>query len=372
MNDAANADALLAERLRERVGREGALTFREWMAAALYDERGGYYARRGRERWGRAGDYRTSAERSPLFAAAFARYFAALHEESGAPHAWTILEAGAGRGDFARGVLETLKRNHPPLFSAVSYYVDEESADARERVRARLASFGGRVSFARLAELEPASFEGVIFSNELLDALPVHRVRMRGGVLRELCVGVNADGAFEWVEREPSTPRLASHFESCGVALGEGQEAEVNLEAEEWVTLAASRLRAGYVVTVDYGAESQALYDPSGRPFGTLRAFRGHRFADDPLADPGQQDLTTSVNWSQVRRAGERAGLSTVLFERQDEFLLRAGALEVLERLTREAPDEAARARLALDAREMILPGGMAQSFQVLVQKRSC
>ena len=113
------------------------------------------------------------------------------------------------------------------------------------------------------------------------------------------------------------------------------------------------------------------MYDPARRPAGTLGAFRGHRFADDPLADPGEHDLTANVNWSQVRRAFERAGLATVLFGRQDEFLMRAGALEVLERMTREAADDAARARLALDAREMILPGGMAGSFQVLVQKKN-
>ena len=370
MKEAATANAPLAARLRERIAREGAITFREWMAAALYDGREGYYARGGRERWGRAGDYRTSAERGPLFAAAFARYFAALHEASGAPRGWAILEAGAGRGDFARGVLETLRRRHPALFSALRYHVDEASADARERTREHLAGFTGRVSFLRLAELPPASFDGVIFSNELLDALPVHRVVRRGGRLRELYVTEGDGGAFAWAEREPSTPRLAAHFEACGVALEEGQEAEVNLEAEEWVRLAASRLRAGYLVTVDYGAEAEELYDAERRPGGTLRAFRGHRFADDPLADPGEQDLTTTVDWAQVRRAGERAGLETVLFARQDDFLTRAGALEELERMMKDAPDEAARARLALDAREMILPGGMAQSFQVLVQKK--
>ncbi|MDQ3805992.1 MAG: SAM-dependent methyltransferase, partial [Acidobacteriota bacterium] len=103
---------------------------------------------------------------------------------------------------------------------------------------------------------------------------------------------------------------------------------------------------------------------------GTLRAFRGHAFADDVLARPGEQDLTATVNWTQVREAGERAGLSTVLFDRQDSFLLRAGLLEQLELESKFVRSEAELMGLRLGAREMILPGGMASHFHVLVQKR--
>lgn len=92
----------LSDRLRERIRRDGAISFRDWMASALYDSEEGYY-RRDRERWGRAGDYRTSPERSPLFAATFARYFAELHQELGAPSVWTVIEIGAGSGEFAAG-----------------------------------------------------------------------------------------------------------------------------------------------------------------------------------------------------------------------------------------------------------------------------
>src|SRR5436305_2054522 len=118
----------LAERLRERIRREGAIPFRDWMKSALYDEHEGYYARRDLKRWGRAGDYRTAPERSPLFAATFARYFAGLYEELGAPHSWTIFEAGAGAGHFASGVLETLRRDDPHTFAALRYVIDEASA----------------------------------------------------------------------------------------------------------------------------------------------------------------------------------------------------------------------------------------------------
>src|SRR3954467_7435957 len=111
----------LAERLRERIRHEGAITFRDWMEAALYDARDGYYCRRDRKRWGRMGDYRTSPERSLLFAATFARYFAKLHDELGSPEIWTIFEAGAGEGHFAHGLLQTLKQVFPETFSATRY-----------------------------------------------------------------------------------------------------------------------------------------------------------------------------------------------------------------------------------------------------------
>jgi len=360
----------LAERLRERSGQESAISFRDWMDAALYDKHEGYYCQRGLEQQGRAGDYRTSPERSTLFAATFARYFVTLFRELGEPRTFTIYEAGAGEGRFARGVLSTLRLDYPEVFTNIRYVIDERSADAREKAREHLAIFGDRVEFRRLSDVPALSVEGIVFSNELLDAFPVHLAVMRCGKLYELCVGLSETGKFQWVEREPTTPRLAAHFKDLNVTLVEGQTAEVNLAASEWIMHAASIVRRGFVITVDYGAESAELYSAPHRHHGTLRAFRRHHFAEDVLDAPGTQDLTTTINWSQIMRDGERAGLRTVTLARQDEFLLRAGLLEQLERMTADAPNEAERAVLRLDAREMILPGGMSESFQVHVQKK--
>lgn len=363
----------LAERLREKIKREGPISFRDWMAAALYDEQDGYYCRADRMRWGReggAGDYRTSPERSPLFAATFAQYFVALYAELDSPPDWTILEAGAGAGDFARVVLEALEGNHPRVFQATRYYVDEISSDARNRARENLAAFKDRVEFCQKNWRGLSIEVGVIFSNELLDAFPVHRVRMRGGQLRELCVAIDDAGDFIWSEQEPTTPRLEEHFSRQGVALAEGHVAEVNLAAEEWIEHAAVILKRGYLVTVDYGAEAEELYQSIQRRDGTLRGFRAHKFVADVLADPGEHDLTTTINWTSVKQAGEAAKLETISLERQDEFLLRAGLLDQLEQLTARQTNEAERLRLRLGAREMILPGGMSGSFQVFLQKK--
>jgi len=388
---ARDEDAPLAARLLARVRREGRMTFRDWMAAALYDGRAGYYSRTDLERWGRAGDYRTTPERTPLFAATFARYFARLHEELGSPRGFTLVEAGGGSGRFARVVLDTLRRDAPAVFDSLRYVFDESGADSRARAAALLAPHAERVEFLSLRDLTAEARDAdadsqnptretrhattrgafVVFSNELLDAFPVHRVVMRGGLLRELYVVEGERGGFAWEEGGPSTPRLAEHFARLGTAPGEGQFAEVNLEAEEWITRAASLGGDGFVVTVDYGDDARSLVGAPHRREGTLRAFGGHRLVEDPLANPGALDLTTTVNWTQVIAAGERAGLKTVALERLDTFLLSAGVVEQLERESALAPDEAERSALRLGARELILPNGMAASFQVLVQKKS-
>jgi SAM-dependent MidA family methyltransferase len=363
-------EASLAERLRERIRREGAITFRDWMRAALYDAERGYYCRTDLPRWGRAGDYRTSPERSPLFAATFARYFATLYEELDAPGVLTILEAGAGAGHFAAGVLETLQRWHPKVFAATRYAIDEASTDARRRIELRLRPFVERIDFRRLDEIEAPLDAGIIFANELLDSFPVHRVRLRDRKLYELYVGLEETGAFCWIEKEPSTSRLAEYFEHVGVRPGEGQIAEVNLDAQDWITRAASILNRGYLVTVDYGAEAEDLYQTSDRPQGTLRAFCRHQIADDPLALPGEQDLTTNVDWTHIIKSGEKEGLHLLSFERQDVFLLRAGLLDQMALMTAGMHGEAEALALRSSAHELILPGGMSESFHVLVQKR--
>jgi SAM-dependent MidA family methyltransferase len=340
------------------------------MRAALYDEREGYYQRRGAERWGRAGDYRTSPERSALFAATFARHFTKLYEELGSPPVLHLLEAGGGAGHFAHGVLRTLRRDAPHVFGALRYHFDETSADSRERAAALLSEFADRIEFHHASSIERPLEAAIVFSNELLDALPVHRVIALDGSLRETYVGLDDDGGFAFVEGNLSAPCLAQHFERMGVTLTEGQVAEVNLEAGEWIARVAGVVGRGFVVTVDYGDEAENLFMAPHRRAGTLRAFRGHSFVEDLLCCPGEQDLTTTVNWTQISDEGESAGLKTVLLERLDAFLLGAGLLEQLELESAEACGEVEVMSLRLDAREMILPGGMASRFQILVQKK--
>ena len=357
----------LAERLKELIRREGSIPFHDWMKAALYDPSCGYYQRADRNRWGREGDYRTSPERSELFAATFAGFFVKLAEEF---DELTIVECGAGDGSFASGVLGTLRDQFPSRFAATRYVVYELSDDARRRAQERLSGFGERVQFC--SEWDRVSFKsGIYFSNELLDAFPVHRVVMDDGNLSELYVDVDSKGHFVWSTGSLSTPRLQEFISTYSIELAARQTIEINLAIDDWFSAVAARLERGFVVTVDYGAESADLYDANLRPDGTLRGFSRHGFVGDLLSEPGEHDLTTSVNWTQVKAVGEKLGLKTIDFASQDRFLLNAGLLDQLQYRLDEAESEAEKASLTTGAREMILPGGMASSFQVLVQKRS-
>ena len=361
----------LATRLRDRIRRDGPITFCDWMRAALYDPVDGYYRRAGRNRWGRGGDYRTSPERTPLFAATFARYFAGLYEELGRPAAWTILEAGAGAGHFAAGLLQALQNSSPQVFRATSYVIDEVSPTSAAQARERLQPFADRVQFRSLDEVEINP--GIVFSNELLDAFPVHRVTLVDGELREFYVTLAENGNFDWLLHAPSpavSERLNKYFAEVGSKPETGSVVEVSFEIEEWLRRVAAKIRKGYVVTVDYGAEAEDLISPLAEREGTLRGFHRHRFVDDLLAQPGAHDLTTTINWSFVQSVGTSVGLEFVGLSRQDRFLLANGLLEQLEIESAQAKDNAARLQLSTAAREMILPTGMAASFQVLVQRK--
>ena len=356
----------LAERLRELIRREGPITFHDWMKAALYDPSGGYYQRADLERWGREGDYRTSPERSELFAAAFARYFARLFDELGRPEDWTIVEGGAGNGRFAAGVLRALAEQFPQVFAATRYFIHELSDDASARARQTLSEFSDRVEF--YSELPAVS--GIYFSNELLDAFPVHRIVNDRNGLAEFYVAVAERDDFVWTTGPLSSARLSDFCGAHSIELAPGQVIEINLGIDYWLTRVAAKLERGFVITVDYGADARELYDVARSPNGTLRGFSRHGFVDDLLAAPGEFDITASVNWTHVKATGERIGLKVVEFTSQDKFLLNAGLLEELERRLATLESTAEKLSLTTGAREMILPGGMASSFQVLVQRK--
>jgi SAM-dependent MidA family methyltransferase len=158
---------------------------------------------------------------------------------------------------------------------------------------------------------------------------------------------------------------LQQYFERFSLRISEGQIAEVNLAAEDWLREVAGHLTSGFVVLVDYGAEASELF--SERPEGTLRSIHRHHFVDEFLTAPGAYDITATVNWTHIKDAAERMGFAVLRFQAQSQFLLEAGFVDELELRTEAAADEGERASLRAEAREMILPGGMSDSFQVLV-----
>lgn len=339
------------------------------MAAALYEPELGYYQRSDLPRWGRTGDYRTAPETSPVFGATFGQYFADSFDLLGSPEEANIREVGPGGGDFAAACLTFLHDYQPDFFPSVVYSADEISIASQRKLRKKLKLFSSQVRVGHSPHVSSPGWTGIVFANELLDAFPVTRVRVKDGNLRELRVTTDRNGGFCWYTEQDADLTLAEYLDDVGLFLAEGQTADISLDARDWWVQTATDLAHGYLITVDYGHEAADLFAPGVRPDGSLRAIADHQLQLDPLAAPGRLDLTSSVDWTTIRNAGETAGLETIFFGGLDRFLLEAGALDVLEQLAEER-DEATVAALRQSVRDLILPGGLAGSFQVLVQGR--
>ncbi|MGH9960725.1 MAG: SAM-dependent methyltransferase, partial [Pyrinomonadaceae bacterium] len=189
--------------------------------------------------------------------------------------------------------------------------------------------------------------------------------------LNEFYVGLSEDESFAWLLKKPSKEGLARYVAGYDGELVEEQIVEVNLDMLDWIESVSQKIRSGYLVTVDYGAEAGELFGAIERRGGTLRAFHRHMLNDDVLARPGEQDLTTTVDWTLMKGAGAANGFEVVEFERLDKFLLKVGLLEQVEFIVNQTNLESEKLWLRSQAREMVLPGGMAESFQVLVQRRN-
>ena len=307
--------------IREEIRRDGPMPFARFMWLSLYDPTGGYYvADEGRP--GRAGDFITAPELHPIFGATLSGVVLETWRRIGEPDVLTIREYGPGTGALAVALLGALRGT--PLEGRVRYQPVEVAGRSLEGLRARLADAGiEAVLDGPTDPLEP--IVGIVLANEVLDALPVHRVRRRGGAFRELAVGLDPDDALVEVEVAPSTPALAARLVEEGIELVEGQTAEICLALEDWVGGAAAGLVRGLLLLIDYGASAENLYDPVRRRDGTLRAYVRHQVHDDPYRHVGRQDLTAHVDVTAVERAAHDAGLTTVGLTSQAEALIGLG-----------------------------------------------
>jgi len=207
-----------------------------------------------------------------------------------------------------------------------------------------------------------------LFSNELVDALPVHRVVMDSGLLKEILVGFR-DGQFMDVQAPLSTCAISEYFAVQGITLCEGQHAEAGLEACDWISEIGRRLERGYVLTIDYGHPAADLFDDHHMR-GTLLAYYNHRASEDYYASPGEQDLTAHVNFTAIESWGKRSGLETVGFTSQTAFLLALGQGNEFSDLYDEGQNEAERTKARLQLKTLIHPEGMGERFQVLIHRK--
>jgi SAM-dependent MidA family methyltransferase len=303
--------------LRDRIRREGPISFASFMEEALYHPEHGYYSS-GRCAIGRRGDYFTSASVGPLFGKLMAGQFVEIWEKLERPDDFVIVEQGAHHGEFATDVLEALRETRPDFFAALRYRIVEPFPILRKRQEAVLRGFAQKTEWSASIE-EMAPFCGVHFSNELLDALPVHLLVADHGEWRERLVERTSDG-FAFTEKPVTNPRLRARLAKISPMPDERYETEINLAALDWMTDLAPKLRRGISLIADYGLTRFSFYAP-GRTSGTLQSYAEHRVLRSPLEEVGTSDLTTHVEWTSLAERAEETGLTITGFTDQHHFL---------------------------------------------------
>jgi len=325
------SDPRLLERIRGEIRRDGPMPFARFMELALYDPEAGYYvASRGADEAetgpGRAADFLTAPEGHPIFGWALARHLESVWLALDRPARFVVREHGAGTGALAAGILDGLRRSGSSLLEAVRYQPVDASPARLDALRERVAALA---LADRLETFDPRPSPGAVLANELLDALPVHRVEgAEDGGIRERFVVLAPDGTLATALGEPSSPALAARLEAEGVRLRPGQPAEICLAVDPWIAEAAATLEGGELLLIDYGADAADLYRPERG--STLRAYHRHRVHADPLVAIGRQDLTAHVDLTAVERAAGAAGLGWIGRTTQARFLAALGAGELL------------------------------------------
>jgi len=339
------------------------------MELALYHPQFGYYMRQpdgaDQERIGWSGDFYTSSDVYPILGRALAAQARQMDELLSCPTPFRIVEMGAGKGFLTRDCLAAIHTEQDDFASRVRYVLIERSPAMRELQRRNLApwlSKPGLVTWVDgLDALPPQSVTGLFFSNELIDAFPVHRIQVTAERTEELYVDYR-DGRFVGCLKPLSTAALAHYLQELDTTWPEGYRTEVNLQAMDWMEQVARRMDRGFVLTIDYGHTAQDLYGPE-RKDGTFLCYFQHQTNEDPFIRVGEQDMTAHVDFSSLASVGEMHGLHVTGFTNQMSFLMGLGVEEMIGELEQES--QALRAAIHL-----LKPNGMGSTFKVLVQHK--
>ena len=337
-----------AEELRRRITQHGPVGFDEFMAVALYHPQGGYYASQA-NRTGRRGDFFTSVSVGPVFGKLLAAQFVEMRQLLGEPEDFTLVEQGANDGQLLADILAAWPGPAPRVI------IVEPLEQRRAAQRKTLAPWIDCVQHVT-REDELPNFTGVFFANELLDAFPVKILVRDRTIWRERRVDYDGTNFVfvdaPWSGEAPDVPEEIPHFVT-----------EVCPSLAPWLQTVASRVQSGWLLLIDYGHPS-AIRHQLARAAGTLAAYREHQRLDDPLADPGAQDLTAHVDFTAVARAAEQAGLSLAGFTDQHHALTALAARIFPSMPDAQLTDEAAREMRAL--RQLLHPESMGTSFKFL------
>lgn len=354
-------ERLHSGRLLEVIRREietngGAIDFSRFMAAALYTPALGYYSG-GRQKFGQRGDFVTAPELGGVFARLLARPCADILAAIGNGN---ILEAGAGSGRLAVGLLGELERmGRLPEH----YYILDVSSELRARqadlIQRTVPSLANRVKW--LSEL-PEKFHGVVLANELLDALPVERFCIQNREPRQQQIALKTNQLI-WTDR-PADETICALI--TPLSLPDGYCSEIGLAAEAWTRSIADILEQGMVLFIDYGFPRAEFYHPQ-RTGGTLMCHYRQRAHGDPLVLAGLQDITAHVDFTAIAAAGTESGLELLGYTSQAAFLI---GCRLEDLMADPAMPDATRLKLANEINRLTSPAEMGELFKVMALGR--
>jgi SAM-dependent MidA family methyltransferase len=350
----------------------GKITFADYMNLALYTPRLGYYSA-GLQKFGRQGDFITAPEISPIFSQCLAHQCVSLMQSMDRQ---IILEMGAGSGTMAVDLVVELERQH---CLPEKYLILELSAELRDRQQQHIREKIPHLyqHFKWLDQLPDKPFSGIIIANELLDAMPVHLVKMDGEKINERYVGVK-EGKFFWLDDTPSSQRLLDRAKAIrksqqpladlNVQPDQTYITEINLYASDWLRSISEILETGAILLVDYGYTAQEYYHPQ-RCMGTLMCHFQHHRHDNPLILPGIQDITAHVDFTALAMTGLESGLQLDGFTTQAHFLMNGGLMEIVNRFDPE--NMLKYAAIAQQIKHLTLPEEMGELFKVVLLSRN-
>ena len=357
------------ENIRAEILRHRAITFARFMELALYSPATGYYEKPPCG-VGRRGDFITSVSVGNLFGELLAYQFAEWLEELRVPNCpLRIIEAGAHDGKLAADVLGWLQLHRPGLFAELEYFLLEPSSVRQQWQQETLSGLASSVRWLPSWD-DPAlsGFRGVIFSNELMDAMPVHRLGWNASAGAWFEWGVALAGeTFVWTRLAEPVPDSLSPLHAPPellAVLPDGYTIEKSPAAENWWRAAAGKLTGGKLLAIDYGFAGEEQLSPS-RTNGTLRAYHHHHVSGDLLAFPGEQDLTAHVDFSALQNAGAEAGLKTEAYCPQPQFLTR-----ILSAAAQRRDFVNLSVKQTRQFQTLTHPEHMGRAFRVLVQSR--
>ncbi|TNF55867.1 hypothetical protein EP227_01720 [bacterium] len=344
----------------DRIKSKGPVTFETFMDMSLYYPGLGYYTSPDAT-IGRKGDFYTSSHLHSLFGTMIGKQLEEMWEVMDKPSVFHVVEVGAGAGYLSQDIHTYLQKSE--IYHALQYIIVEQNPALVESHKRLLSDFRTKMRWMKTVRDLPR-IRGCIFSNELLDAFPVHLVEMHDE-LKEVYVGYSKDN-FIVIIHNVSSLKLINYFNVYLTDIPRGFRTEINLRIKDWLREIDNILSEGFILTIDYGYTAREYYDEE-RSSGTLLCYHRHQYNDNPYINIGRQDITAHVNFSSLKKWGDEIGLTTIGYCPQGTFLVALGIDELIQELHRKSPDYSSEIS---KIKGLLLPQGMGESHKIMIQYR--